>query len=225
MRKYWIKIVFGMLVIFAVGFGVMSAARGVGRKIHSNRDLEIPLGPFIGFNLDGTKLGSIRALTIKRSAPKLIEGFNLRVRLTDSSGFARLENCHVSVNDAQRIDERTHFVCLLSDSGYVSFGEVRAELRNNDGMRTLVLPLLLPPSAVADIQNAGSNPDAPDLADSVAAEVRDRVKLQSRAYRDSVRAVEAESSSVKYKRRADSLREASKGASIPPPLQPKPPTP
>lgn len=228
MRKYWLKIGVGALLIFGVGFGIVSAARSVKNTIVFSKDIEIPLGPFIGFNLEGSKLGSIRTFTIKRSAPKLITGFELRVRLNDSMGFARLEKCNVSVNEVNHIDERTHFVCLRSDSGYVPFGEVRAELRGMDGSRVLVLPLLLPPDAVAGIQRGGGDPAAADLADSVAAEVQSRVKVQSRAYRDSVRAEDADQNAARYKRRADSLRAAAAGSSVPAPVAPrpvKPPTP
>jgi len=189
MRKYWMKIILGALLIFGVGFGVVSAARGVKDKIVSSKDIEIPLGSFIGFNLDGTRLGSIRSLTIQRTSPKLITGFEVKTRLTDSSAFSLLEKCHVSVNDIRNIDERTHFICLPSDSGYVPFGEVRAELRTGDGMRTLVLPLLLPPSAVSDIQNHVNSSGLP-VSDSAAAEIQRRVRTESQAYRDSVKAAD-----------------------------------
>lgn len=212
MRKYWFKIGFGMLLIFGVGFGLVSAARGVKNKIVSGRDIEIPLGSFIGFNLDGTRLGSIRSLIIRRSSPKMITGFEVRTRLTDTTGFAKLEKCHVSVNDVQHIDERTHFICLPSDSGYTPFGELRAELRTDDGTRTVVLPLLLPPDAVSDIQNHATNSGLP-VSDSAAAELESRVRVQSQNYRDSVkaadlddRATRATETANRYKQRADSLR-------------------
>lgn len=234
MRKYWAKIILGALLIFGVGFGIVSAARGVKDKIVSGKDIQIPLGSFIGFNLDGTRLGSIRSLIIRRESPKVISGFEVRARLTDTSGFARLEKCHVSVNDVKNIDERTHFVCLASDSGYVPFGEVRAELRTNDGMRTLVLPLLLPPSAVADLQNHAATSGLP-VSDSAAAALESRVKSESQNYRDSVRAAEldtraakANETAARYKQRADSIRSrratpAAASPMTPPPAKPPAP--
>ncbi len=227
MRKYWAKIILGALLIFGVGFGIVSAARSVKNRIVSGKDIEIPLGSFIGFNLDGTKLGTIRALTIQRTSPKMITGFEIRARLSDSAGFAQMENCHISVNDVQRIDERTHFICLPSDSGYVPFGEVRAELRTGDGMRTLVLPLLLPPGAVADIQNQGASSGLP-VSDSAAAEIQSRVRTESQAYRDSVKAAEldnraakANETATRYKQRADSLRAHRVTPTVPTPVAPK----
>ncbi|HEU5217214.1 MAG TPA: hypothetical protein VFU23_01045 [Gemmatimonadales bacterium] len=229
MRKYWMKIVLAALLIFGVGFGLVSAARGVKDKIVSGRDLEIPLGSFIGFNLDGARLGSVRSLTIRRTSPKMITGFEIRARLADSSAFTTLEKCHVTVNDVQNIDERTHFVCLASDSGYVPFGELRAELRTNDGMRTLVLPLLLPPSAVAHLQSHAATSGAP-LSDSAAAEIESRVRAESQTYRDSVRAAEldtraarANETANRYKQRADSLRARHVAPATPGPTPPKPP--
>ena len=62
MRKYWFKIGFGALLIFVVGFGMMTGVRRVKNKITSSQDIEIPLGPFIGFNR-WTKLGTIRTIS------------------------------------------------------------------------------------------------------------------------------------------------------------------
>jgi hypothetical protein len=224
MRKYWLKIGFGAFLIFAVGFIFISGVRGVKHKIMSDQDLEIPLGAFIDFNLDGTKLGSIRSLTIKRSAPKMLVGFDLRVRLSDSSGYAAIENCHVSVNDTRNIDERTHFICLKSDSGYVPFGEVRAELRSSDDSRTYVTPLLLPPSAVADIQRGGGDPAGPSLGDSIRAEVASRIRVQSRVYRDSIRAAELDRTAERAKQKADSIRRSSAARTPDAPVPAKPPS-
>lgn len=228
MGKYWLKIIVGALLIFGVGFGIVSAAKGVKDKIVSGKDLEIPLGSFIGFNLEGTRLGSIRSLTIRRSSPKMVTGFEVRARLTDSAGFARLEKCHVSVSDVQRIDERTHFVCLLSDSGYVPFGQLRAELRTHDGMRTVVQPLLLPPSAVADIQNQAATSGLP-VSDSVVEAMETRVRNESQAYRDSVKAADLDSraaraneTAARYKQRADSIRARRATPEVPAPVAPKP---
>jgi hypothetical protein len=228
MRKYWFKIILGALLIFGAGFGIVSAARGVRNKIVSGKDIEIPLGSFIGFNLDGTKLGSIRSLTIRRESPKLITGFEVRTRLTDAAAYDKLKDCHVTVSDVKNIDERTHFICLSSDTGYVQFGELRAELRTDQGMNTLVLPLLLPPGAVADIQNHAAASGLP-VSDSVAAEMEAMVRTQSQAYRDSVKAADLDSRAARanetasrYKQRADSIRAHGTTPTVPAPVAPKP---
>lgn len=228
MRKYWFKIGFGALLIFVVGFGMMSGVRRVKNKITSSQDIEIPLGPFIGFNLDGTKLGTIRALIIRRTAPKILAGFDLRIRLSDSSGLARMKDCHLSVNDARHIDERSHFVCLPSDSGYVAFGEVRAELRTDDGNRVVVTPLMLPPAAVEQIRREGGHAATVDVADSIQAEVEHRIRVVARTYRDSIRAADLDRQAARAKFKADSIRARSSGETpvaevVPNPI--KPPTP
>lgn len=228
MQKYWFKIGFGALLIFVVGFGMMTGIRRVKSKITSNQDIEIPLGPFIGFNLDGTKLGTIRSLVIRRSAPKVLAGFDLRIRLSDSSGLARMKNCHLSVNDARHIDERTHFVCLASDSGYVPFGEVRAELRGDEGSQVVVTPLMLPPSAVEHIRREREHAASIDVGDSIQAEVENRVKVVARTYRDSIRAADLDRQAARAKFKADSIR--ARSTAQPPvaevvPMPIKPPTP
>lgn len=228
MRKYWFKIGFGALLIFVVGFGMMSGVRRVKDKITSSQDIEIPLGPFIGFNLDGTKLGTIRSLIIRRTAPKVLAGFDLRIRLSDSSGLTRMKACHLSVNDARHIDERTHFVCLASDSGFVPFGEVRAELRGDEGSQVVVTPLMLPPSTVEQIRSEGGHSGSVDVGDSIQAEVESRVKVVARTYRDSIRAADLDRQAARAKFKADSIRARSSAETpvaevVPRPV--KPPTP
>jgi hypothetical protein len=210
MRKYWTRITLTALLIFSVGYGLIAAGRRVKTSIVSNQDITIPLGSFIGFKLDGARVGSIRSLNIRRSAPKELSGFDIRVRLSDSTAFTRLQNCHVSVNDARQIDERTSFLCLASDSGHQAFGEVTVELRQDSNTRTLVLPLLLPDAVVREFQRKGSDPVGGNLADSIALEVKGRVRIQARAYSDSVKAAELDRAAARYRQRADSLRAKSK---------------
>jgi len=223
MRKYWLKIGFGALVIFVVGFSAVSAGRHLKNSLDSSKDLTIPLGPFIPFKLDGVKVGTLRSLGIRRSSPKMVVGFALRVRLSDSSAYDKLTNCHVSVYDPLHIDERTTFTCLPSDSGYQGFGEVSIELRGDGNNRTLVLPLLLPDAAIQEIQRHGSDSTSGAVADSIAKEVRMRVGPQARSYRDSVRAAELEAEAKRIQQRADSIRARSGRSNPPGPVTPKPP--
>jgi hypothetical protein len=214
-----------MLVIFGVGYSAVYGVRKAKSTLISGKDLTIPLGSFINFNLEGTRLGSIRSLTIRRDSPKLVTGFEVRVRVDSSAFLDRLQNCHISVNDAKHIDERTRFMCLPGDTtGYRSFGEVRAELNSDDSDRTLVIPLLLPLDAIADIQNHRSNDmeGVPGLSDSIASAVQTRVQQQRMTYRDSIRVAEAERVAAKYQHRADSIRAK---LSAPPATPPAAPTP
>jgi hypothetical protein len=225
MRRYWGKIILGALLIFAVGFAVISAGRSVKHSIVTNKDITIPLGSFVGFKLDGIRVGSIRQIRIRRSEPRVLAGFDVRVRLTDTAAFTRLQNCRLSVNETQHFDDRTSFLCLPSDSGYESFGEVTAYLSDPDQEDpTLVLPLLLPSRVVAEIRRSG-DPTSPggDKADSIAAELGKRARVLERQYEDSVTAAGLDKRSAQLKARADSIRARQQSAPIPP-AGPVPPT-
>jgi hypothetical protein len=213
MGKYWGKIIFGALLIFGVGFGFVTLFRKGKSYVESSKDLTIPLGSFIPFKLDGQKVGTIRSLAILRSAPKELNGFDLRIRLSDSAAFTKLGECNLSVTDPQHFDERTTFFCLASDSGYQSFGEVRMDLREDGNTRTLVRPLLLPETAIREMRRHASDSVSSQFTDSIAAEVQSRAKVQARAYSDSVRAAELDRQALRMKQKADSLR----AKPIPPP--------
>lgn len=224
MRRYWGKIVLGMLLIFAVGFAIISVGRNVKQSIVTSKDITIPLGSFVGFKLDGIRVGSIRQIRIRRSEPRVLAGFDVRVRLSDTAAFTRLQDCRLSVNETQHFDDRTSFLCLPSDSGYEPFGEVTAYLSDPDQEDpTLVLPLLLPSRVVAEIRRAG-DPSAPggDKADSIAAEVGKRARVLERQYEDSVTAASLDKRSAQLKARADSIRARQPAAPVPP-VAPVPP--
>jgi hypothetical protein len=219
MRKYWGKITLSALLIFVAGYGIVSAGRKVKDSIVTSKDITIPLGSFVSFKLDGVKVGSIRQIRIKRSEPKVIAGFDVRVRLTDTAAFTRLQDCRLSVDNAPNIDERTSFICLASDSGYQSFGTVTATLIDSDDNRTLAIPLLLPEAAIADLQRGHSEGMGSSKGDSIAAEVEQRTRILQRAWDDSVEAARLDKRSELYKARADSIRQRQK-----PPVAPQTPS-
>lgn len=220
MRKYWGKIILAMLLIFVVGYGFVSAGRKVKETIVSGQSITIPLGSFVPFKLDNLKVGSIRSIKIRRKDQHTITGFEVRVRLSDTAAFTRLTDCNLSVTDADNFDERTSFLCLPSDSGYQAFGEVIIALNDPNNDRTLGKTLLLSDAAVAGFQRHGRDADERSLADSIAAEVNDRVRPMSRAYRDSIRADELERQGDRYKARAESLRARSAQPIKPPAATP-----
>jgi hypothetical protein len=214
MRKYWGKITLSALLIFIVGYGIVSAGRKVKDSIVTSKDITIPLGSFVAFKLDGARVGSIRQIRIRRAEPRLIAGFDVRVRFSDTAAFARMQDCRLSVNDAHNFDERTSFVCLRSDSGYQQFGEVTAYLVDPDNDR-LVIPLLLPDAAVADLQRSGSGGTRVSVGDSIAAEVGKRARVLERLYDDSVTAAGLDKRSALLKARADSIRSRQKTPAAP----------
>jgi hypothetical protein len=234
MRKYWGKITLSALLIFIVGYGIVSAGRRVKDSIHTSKDITIPLGSFIAFKLDGHRVGSIRQIRFRRSEPRVLAGIDVRVRISDTAAFAKLRNCRLSVNDAERFDERTTFVCLTeADSGYQQFGEVTAYMSDPDREDpTMVLPLLLSDAAIAQFRNdatGGPGEMRLDLGDSIAAEVHKRARVLEQRYEDSMEADRLDKRSEQYKARADSIRLRQKSSGTPPapsttvpPSNPKP---
>lgn len=218
MGKYWLKIGLRAGVIFLVGFAILSAGRGIHGKIESNADLTIPLGGFIPFKLDGVEVGKLRSLTIHRSAPKVITGFRVSARVTDSLLFEKFRECRVSVTDARHFDERTTFLCLQSDSGYRAFGEVRISRPVDGGITTIIQPLMLTERDIRQIQGNAGEPAASPLADSLESTLRGAVRERQRSFADSVEAVRLENRAKDMQRRADSLRAKSPA----PPSQPAP---
>ena len=206
MRKYWGKITLSALLIFVVGYGLVSAGRAVKESVVSHKGITIPLGPFVGFKLDDAKVGTIRSITIRREGRRRITGFEIRVRLSDSAAYTRLSDCRLSVNNAPNIDERTTFLCLASDSGYSAFGEVSVVLNNDEGDRHLVTPLLLPNGAIESLMKEDEDRGDWSRADSIAHAVETRIEPLSRAHRDSVRAATLDKEAARIKARADSIR-------------------
>jgi len=225
MRKYWGKITLTALLIFIVGYGIVSAGRKVKDSIVTSQDITIPLGSFVAFKLEGVRVGSIRQIRIRRTEPRIVAGFDVRVRLSDTAAFARLQDCRLSVNDAHNFDERTTFVCLPSDSGYQQFGQVSAYLVDPDSDRRLDIPLLLPDVAVAEFQRRSRDGMRASVGDSIAAEVEKRARVLERQFDDSIEAARLDKRSEQYKARADSIRLRQKASTTPPAPSPAvPPT-
>ncbi len=214
MTRYWIKILLGAFLVFGLGLAVYSAGRSMVRHVDSDHDITIPLGAFIPFNVGGERLGTIRSLSIRRSAPKSVIGFAVRARVSDTVTLDRLRSCRMSVTDLERIDEHTTFVCLQADSGFEEFGEVRLEARLEGATRTVIVPLLLPSGTVQEIR--GPRADSTMAVDSLAAGIRERARAQSRSYQDSVRAAELEERARLMQQQAESIR-ARRNPPPPPP--------
>ena len=95
----------------------------------------------------------IPSLVIHRTAPKEIVGFGLRVRLSDSAAFEKLQGCKLTVSDPMHIDEHTTFSCVSEEAGYQPFGNVSIELRSGHDSRTVVQTLLLTDATVREIRS------------------------------------------------------------------------
>ncbi len=158
MTRYWLKITLGALLIFAIGmainFGVRKGVRTVHTVIDTADPITIPIR-FATFRVDGVALGKLRELKLLRTSPKQLSSAEVVVRL-DSVAYAdRLSACTLRIDDLEKIDERTTFVCVTADNpgvagAFEQFGEVRVEGTD------LVLPLLLPAAAVSDLRSQGA---------------------------------------------------------------------
>ena len=206
MRRYWTRIALGALLIFCVGYGFVSAGRYFKNTVASGKDLTIPFGSLVPFKLDGEKVGTLRSLVIHRTAPKEIVGFGLRVRLSDSAAFEKLQGCKLTVSDPMRIDEHTTFSCVSEEAGYQPFGNVSIELRSGHDSRTVVETLLLTDATVREIRSHAADSAAGPSADSIAAAIRDRVRSQAKAIGDSIRAVELDRVADRMKEKAEAIR-------------------
>ena len=59
--------------------------------------LTIPL-PFVPFQLDGNKLGTVERLVVNREAPKKVSSVDLEVKLDDSLLVQGLAGCRLAAN-------------------------------------------------------------------------------------------------------------------------------
>jgi hypothetical protein len=184
MRNYWLKIVLGALVIFVVGMviakGINKGSQAVHQIAEGAGPISIPLPGFVPFRLDGTRLGSVRRITMYRSAPKLPSSFAVSVQLADSVPTDRLASCIIMLDADARsggsfnINAETAFRCLTpadtAGKNLVPFGMINLRSRPDS------FPVLVPRQVIADLQREaqdGGNDSVPaNLGDSIQAEVK-----------------------------------------------------
>lgn len=165
----WVKIVLGMLVIFAVGMVIRSGVREGKRTITNIADGSGPITlPLMGaaFKMDDMRLGAMQKLRIERSAPKVVSGLYLTVRLDDSVPLSRFDECRLTVDNPNDIDENTTFLCASAedstDKEMVEFGRVTLQPSGRE------VALLVPKAFRDEIQKNGHHEiqEISDNADS-----------------------------------------------------------
>ncbi|HEX5386946.1 MAG TPA: hypothetical protein VFW66_09625 [Gemmatimonadales bacterium] len=119
--------------MFVVGMGLIAAVHhGVLRAktlAHSTEPVDIPLA-MLPFQVDGSKLGTLRGIEFTRSAPDDVTGMRVSVRLSDSGKAKLLDGCVLAIGSANvQSDARSlGFRCLRggdsSLAGLKRFGEV-----------------------------------------------------------------------------------------------------
>jgi len=213
MRNYWIRILLGALVIFAIGMvGVTLIRHGVvkvNNVVHGSGPISLPLA-FIPFEIGGSRLGMLDRVTLERTAPKQISSVRVEIKLEDSLVAQGLSECKLAANfDASRdgakgVHIRTEagvggtFRCLKggeSDSALVEFGQAILQPGG------VTLALLLPKDLVADLQTGNFLSDSAETSDSLTDAME--------ALGDSIEAAQenkADSVNGRNNRLADSLR-------------------
>ena len=141
MRNYWLRIVLGALVIFGVGMVVAKMFQRGKLAVHEIAEgsgpISVPVPGFVPFSLDGSRLGSIRRITMYRSAPKQPSGFVVSVNLPDSIASDRLARCILLVDTSQN----------TAGKDLVPFGTIVIRARGDS------FPFLLPRAVVDDMRN------------------------------------------------------------------------
>lgn len=167
--KYWIKIVLGMFAIFVVGMIVVQAVDAGKSKVRNfaegTSSITVPMFG-AAFKVGGAELGGIQSLRIERDAPKVIGGFHLTVNLKDGVDVNQFDDCEVTVENPEQIDEHTAFACLTAaDSGFAELVEFGTVTFQPSGERHR---LMVPAHVVAEIQSAGQEAAAQAIADAAA---------------------------------------------------------
>jgi hypothetical protein len=160
--KYWMKIVLGMLVIFAIGALVWRGINSGRAFVNSDRAIDIPmLGA--SFKLGGERLGKMQHLRIERSSPRRVSGVNLSVTLDSSVQVSRFDGCTLAIIDAKTFDKNTTFVCAApADQArlqLVPFGTVTIRSGSDS---TVDLVLMVPQAVATDLQQSLTGAHGPN---------------------------------------------------------------
>jgi hypothetical protein len=220
MRNYWLRIVLGAVVIFAVGMvGVTLARQGVGRVrnvVEGTGPLSVPVA-FIPFKLDGQKLGTVSKIVLQRTVPKHISSVELQIKLADSAIAQGLGGCRLAADFDDEHSPRdvkiragplSHgvFTCLRKNDTTSRFQEFGQAIFQPGEVG---VPLLLPKDIVSDLQQGNFGDDHDDsISDAVEARADSAADAEERRA-DSV-AAQAERAekmiAVRQRRLLDSLR-------------------
>ena len=178
MRNYWIRILIGALVIFAVGMlGVTLVRNGmvqVNDVVRGSGPISIPLA-IIPFEIGGHKLGTLERVVLERTAPKNISSVKLEVKLDDSLVAQGLGACrlaanldashegHAGLNVKAGSGTSGTFRCLDGDADttMVEFGHAMFQPGGVD------VPLFLPHELVDQLKQGTFLSDSSEVSDSI----------------------------------------------------------
>jgi len=166
-KRYWYRIGFGALLVFAIGMTGITVVRmaiGEARTVaRTAGSLRLPLA-LVPFRVDSARLGTMEGLELDRSEPGKVKAVRLSVRLGDTGAARALGDCLLTLPDPGRADHGADFHCVKAADTLAArlsrFGEVRLEPVGR------VLPLLIPADKAAEWRTHAS------VVDSALASVR-----------------------------------------------------
>lgn len=147
MRTYWVKIVAGAVLIFAVGMIIRSLFRSVKHGVEYVSEGTGPITTpllFLPFELNGQRVGTFRGLTIYRDSAQKPVWATLTVALRDSATPEDVRRCVVALlpKGSGNNYNLTNYDCLTpSDTGgkgLARFGTLR--LRSSSDSFALFAP-------------------------------------------------------------------------------------
>jgi len=154
-KKYWIGIALGALLVFGLGLaGLAAVQKGKAqvRSLLATAATRLPLRfANIGFRLNGRRVGEVTGLDLVRKDAEDLGRITVHVQLVEPDAEATLRQCALSVDDAGHLNEQTSFFCAARDE-VASLVEVGSIIfQPGDFSR----PLYLPEHVVADWRRSG----------------------------------------------------------------------
>src|SRR5262249_17518268 len=115
MKRYWIRIALGALLIFGVGMAGLAAVRKGTAEVRSflaTTASRLPLKfANIGFQLAGRHIGELAGLDIVRKGATDLGRVTGHVELTDADALDQLGDCTLTLEDPRHMDAQTSFSC------------------------------------------------------------------------------------------------------------------
>ncbi len=135
MRRYWIGIAIGVVLIFALGLTAMAGVRKGKEKVRSviaKAGGRIPAElADLPFRLDGEVLGDFSGVTVRKGGAGDVGDVVLRVRLRDGAGTASLAGCVLTGDRLRHFRRGDGFRCAdaaeLADGSLELLGTVTFE--------------------------------------------------------------------------------------------------
>jgi hypothetical protein len=151
-KRYWIRIALGALLIFGCGLvGLAAVRKGKAevRNFLATTARRLPLSfANIGFRLDGRHIGELTGLDIARNGPADVGKVTGHVELSRTDGLDALSDCSLTLQDTRHLNTHSSFSCVgtadLENGNLVKVGEFIFQPGK------LVRPFYLPSDVVAE---------------------------------------------------------------------------